>query len=115
MPVTVGSNKELTSSVYFYTDARILASAARLLGRRDDAAHYGQLADAIRQAINDKYLDRSTGIYASGTQTEQSVPLYWGVVPQECEAQVASRLNERVVVASYHLDVGVLEIGRAHV
>ena len=33
-------------------------------------------------AINDKYLDRATGIYASGTQTELSVPLMWGVVPR---------------------------------
>ena len=108
VPVTVGSNKELTSSVYFYTDTRILASAARLLGKTADAEHYGQLADAIRQAINDKYLNRETGIYASGTQTEQSVPLYWGVVPDECEALVAQRLDEKVEAAGYHLDVGVL-------
>lgn len=108
VPVTVGSNKELTSSVYFYTDTRILASAARLLGRKDDAEHYGRLATAIRDAINDKYLNRQTGIYASGTQTEQSVPLYWGVVPRECEALVACRLNEKVEAAGYHLDVGVL-------
>ncbi|MGN1256852.1 MAG: family 78 glycoside hydrolase catalytic domain [Bacteroidaceae bacterium] len=108
VPVTMGSNKELTSSVYFYTDARILASAARLLGYHDDAVRYTQLATDIRQAINDKYLNRQTGVYASGTQTEQSVPLYWGVVPQECEALVASRLNERVQAADYHLDVGVL-------
>lgn len=108
VPVTVGSNKELTSSVYFYTDARILANAARLFGKTADAERYGRLADDIRQAINDRYLNRETGIYASGTQTEQSVPLYWGVVPHECEALVAKRLNERVQAADYHLDVGVL-------
>lgn len=108
VPVTVGSNKELTSSVYFYTDTRILANAARLFGRYDDADYYGRLATEIRRAINDKYLNRETGVYANGTQTEQSVPLYWGVVPEECESLVAKRLNEKVEAANFHLDVGVL-------
>ena len=108
VPVSVGSNKELTSSVYFYTDARILARAAQMFGRDEDASHYSQLAEAIREAINAKFLNREEGIYASGTQTELSVPLYWGIVPEECREAVARRLNERVVGADYHLDVGVL-------
>ena len=108
VPVSVGSNKELTSSVYFYTDARILARAAEMFGRDDDALRYGKLAEGIREAINRKFLNREEGIYASGTQTELSVPLYWGVVPDECREAVARRLNEKVVAADYHLDVGVL-------
>lgn len=108
VPVTVGSNKEFTSSVYFYTDTRILAAAARMFGYDDDAMHYSRLAEDIKKAINDKYLDRERGIYASGTQTELSVPLYWGIVPDDCRAKVAANLNEKVIAADYHLDVGVL-------
>ena len=108
VPVSVGSNKELTSSVYFYTDARILAAAAQMFGRQEDVQHYSQLAQAIRKAINDKYLDRERGIYAKGTQTELSVPLYWGIVPDECKALVAKNLNDKVIEAKHHLDVGVL-------
>jgi len=78
----------LTSSVYFYVDATILARAAALFGREADRKHYEALAGEIRGAINDKYLDRATGIYASGTQTELSVPLMWGVVPEEMVAKV---------------------------
>ena len=108
VPVSKGSNLELTSSVYFYTDTRILARAAEMFGHEDDAEHYAHLASDIRDAINSKYLRREEGIYASGTQTELSVPLYWGVVPDECREAVAQRLNEKVVEAGYHLDVGVL-------
>lgn len=108
VPVTVGSNKEFTSSIYFYTDARILGQAAQLLGRHDDADYYLGLAGDILQAINDKYLDREKGIYASGTMTELCVPLYWGIVPNDMRERVAENLNRKVLDAGCHLDVGVL-------
>lgn len=108
VPVTVGSNKELTSSVYYYADTKILANAARLLGHTADCEKYTRLAAEIRKAINDKYLDAQKGIYASGTQTELSVPLYWGIVPDEFKAKVAHNLNKKVIASGHHLDVGVL-------
>ena len=108
VPVTVGSNKELTSSVYYYVDATILARAAGLLGYEADQKRYSALAEQIKDSINKKYLNTETGIYASGTQTELSVPLYWGVVPEEYRAKVAQNLNEKVIASDFHLDVGVL-------
>jgi alpha-L-rhamnosidase len=41
-------------------------------------------------------------------QTELSVPLYWGVVPDELRAKVAANLARRVAADNYHLDVGLL-------
>lgn len=108
VPVRSQSSLELTSSVYFFVDATILARAAALFGHTADQQHYEALARKIRTAINDKYLDRETGLYASGTQTELSVPLFWGVVPDDMTAKVADNLARRVAEADYHLDVGVL-------
>ena len=108
VPVKTRSNKELTSSVYFYVDARILSEAAGILGREDDRKHYAALAEKVRKAINDKYLNRETGIYASGSQTELSVPLMWRVVPEDMVAKVAANLAKKVEEAGFHLDVGVL-------
>lgn len=108
VPVKTHSNKELTSSVYFYVDTRILAQAAQLFGRNEDYLHYTALAEKIKAAINHKYLDPEAGIYASGSQTELSVPLMWGVVPEELKQQVADNLAKKVEATNYHLDVGVL-------
>lgn len=108
MPVSVGSDKTLTSSCYFYKDTRILANAARILGKDADARFYDDLSNQIRDAINDRYLDKAKGIYASGTQTELSVPLHWGVVPDDVKEKVAFNLNEKVKKSGFHLDVGVL-------
>lgn len=108
VPVRSGSSKELTSSVYFYTDASILARAAALLGKEEDCAHYSALAENIKNAINGKYLDPETGIYASGTQTELSVPLLWGVVPDDIRPKTAAALAAKVAETDYHIDCGVL-------
>lgn len=108
VPVKSGSNLELTSSIYFYVDANILASTAKLLGKEDDYKKYDALRNKIKQAINTKFLDRSTGIYASGTQTELSMPLHWQLVPDDMKALVAAKLNKKVEETNYHLDVGVL-------
>jgi alpha-L-rhamnosidase len=108
VPVKSKSPVELTSSVYYFTDASILAKAAKLLGHPADYTHYSALAQKIQAAINAKYLNRQTNLYGSGVQTELSVPLYWGVVPEELRAKVAANLARRVAADNYHLDVGLL-------
>ena len=108
VPVKSQSNKELTSSVYFYVDATILSKAALMFGKEEDYQYYSKLAEKIKNAINAKYLDGETGIYASGTQTELSVPLMWGVVPEEVKSKVVKNLADKVKQANFHLDVGVL-------
>jgi len=108
VPVKSKSPVELTSTAYYYTDANILAKAAKLLNKQADAVKYTALVEKIKQAFNSKYLNRATGIYADGTQTEMSVPLYWGLVPGELKGKVAENLNKRVVEDQFHLDVGLL-------
>lgn len=108
VPVKSQSNLELTSSVYFYVDATILAAAAKLFGYTADQQKYELLSEKIKTAINAKFLDASKGVYSNGTQTELSVPLYWGVVPNEMKARVAANLNKKVEETNFHLDVGVL-------
>jgi len=108
VPVKSQSNLELTSSIYLYIDARILANAAKLFNKQDDHQYYTALAEKIKNAINNKFLGRQTGIYASGTQTELSVPLQWKIVPEDMIAKVADNLAQKVKAAGFHLDVGVL-------
>jgi alpha-L-rhamnosidase len=62
----------------------------------------------IKTAFNAKYLNAVTGMYDKGYQTELSVPLYWGLVPENLKAKVAANLAERVRADNYHLDAGIL-------
>ena len=108
VPVKSKTPKELTSSIYYFVDATILAKTAKMLGNEDDAQKYGALSVKISDAINAKYLNKETGIYGSGLQTELSAPLFWGIVPDDLKQKVAENLAKRVVADGKHLDVGLL-------
>jgi alpha-L-rhamnosidase len=108
IPVKSKSPVELTSTCYYYADVVILAKAAKILGKNDDYEKYLALAKKIKDAFNAKYLNKEKGIYASGVQTEMSVPLYWKIVPEESIALVAENLAKRVEADGFHLDVGLL-------
>lgn len=108
VPVKSKTPKEFTSTAYYFTDATILAKAAKLFGKQADYEKYSALADKIRKAFNEKYLDAETGIYGSGLQTELSVALFWGLVPEELRSKVAENLSARVIADDAHIDVGLL-------
>ena len=108
VPVKSKASIELTSSIYYYVDATILAKAAKILHNKSDYQKYSVLAQKIAAAINAKYLDYKTGIYANGLQTELSAPLFWGIVPDNMKSKVAENLSIRVIADGKHLDVGLL-------
>ncbi len=108
VPVKSVTPKELTSSIYYYVDATILAKAAKILGHDADFQKYSALASKIASAINAKYLNSETGMYGTGLQTELSAPLFWGIVPENLKSKVADNLAKRVIADNKHLDVGLL-------
>jgi alpha-L-rhamnosidase len=108
VPVKSKTPKEFTSSVYYFTDVTILANAAKMFGHQSDFEKYSALAEKIKNAINNKYLNKETAIYGSGLQTELSVALYWGIVPDSLKSKVAENLATRVIQDNKHIDVGLL-------
>ena len=108
IPVKSKSPVELTSTCYYYADVVILAKAAKLFGKAADYNSYTALAEKIKTAFNKKYFDAAKAIYGSGFQTELSVPLLWGIVPDQYKKQVAKSLADRVLADSVKLDVGLL-------
>lgn len=108
VPVSTKPPVEFTSSVYYFVDATILAKTAAVLGKSADAAYYTALADKIKTAFNKKYLNSSTGSYGTGLQTELSMPLYWGLVPDGLKPKVAANLAKKVGESNNHIDVGLL-------
>ena len=73
---------ELLWSGYYYRGTAILAQAARVLGKQDEARSYALLAGQIRDAINRRWFDSAGGRYASGSQTANAFALALGIVPE---------------------------------
>ncbi|MDD4922661.1 MAG: family 78 glycoside hydrolase catalytic domain [Bacteroidales bacterium] len=108
VPIKAESNVEFIASLYFYKDATILSESAKLFGKEDEHKKYALLAEKIKQAINSKFLNQATGVYASGTQTEQSAALYFQVVPENIKQKVVQKLVQEVHACDDHMSVGVL-------
>jgi alpha-L-rhamnosidase len=108
VPVNAKTPVEVTSTGYYYADARIVARAARLLGRTEDAERYDAIADEIRAAFRKYFYDPDTGFVANGTQTAQSCALIHGFLDPPDRERALAALVENVGQRGGHLDAGVL-------
>ncbi|MBO7194424.1 MAG: family 78 glycoside hydrolase catalytic domain [Alistipes sp.] len=98
--------QDFVSSCYYYYQHKLMARFAELLGR--DGAKYEAKAKQLCDYINAKYLNRETGFYSVGKITAQALPLAMGLVPEDMEQLVASRLNEVVIASGYLCDFGLV-------
>jgi alpha-L-rhamnosidase len=96
----------LTSAFYF----RCLDIAARMaeaLGKKDEAAHYGEIAGKIRDAINARWL-KDNRFCCDNDQTPNALALAFGIVPDEARAAVAGSLAADIAAHTNHLATGCL-------
>jgi hypothetical protein len=70
----------------------IMSRAAALLGKMDDAKMYSELAEKIRAAFNEKFYDPAKHIYATGSQTANSIPLVMGICEPANRAAVVDAI-----------------------
>lgn len=73
----------LTTTAIYYEDAVAMGQIAGFLGRPDDARRYAGLAEEIGKAFTAKFFNAETGVYATGSQTAQAMPLVLRLVPKE--------------------------------
>jgi len=107
-PFDTQTGAAITDTAYYYVDTRIVALAATVLGRADDARRYSEAASRIRQSFQDKFYHPETGLYDNGSQTALSCALYQGLVPAEHRDQVVSNLVAAVAARHGHIDTGIL-------
>ena len=92
---------------YYYRDVCIVSQAADILGKADDAEHYSELADKIKNALNERWLNKDTCEYATGSQTANLFPLVLGIVPKANEDGVVRNIATDIMEAHEgHLHTG---------
>lgn len=82
----------LTATAITYEDVVTLNRIASRLGRDDDAARCAEDASRIRAAFNQKFFDPRAGVYATGSQTAQAMPLVLDLAPADQRARVLDAL-----------------------
>ncbi len=85
----------VTATAFYFHDAWILAQAAALLGKSDEAQKFTTKAESIRRAFNEKFFDATNGMYATGSQAANALPLVFGIVdPAHSNAVLASLVKD---------------------
>ncbi len=97
--------RENIETAFLYADAAVLSYFAGLLNRSGDKAALDAYAAEIKKNYNEKLLtthpqkgfrcyrawDHPDDVFL--TQAAQALPLYWGLAPEEAEADVAKALR----------------------
>ncbi|MDR1223117.1 MAG: glycoside hydrolase family 78 protein, partial [Tannerella sp.] len=79
---------------------------AKLLGKDDDVALYGERLEQLRSAIHSKFYDREHARYCDGTQVQNAFALLTGVtVESEC-AKVAAYIHDDLNGEHPYFDMG---------
>jgi hypothetical protein len=85
----------VTATATFYHDLHIMIEVAKLLGKQADAKQYQQLSLAVRKSFNEKYFDKKTYQYATGSQAANAMALFMDLVePRYKDSVVASLVKD---------------------
>jgi alpha-L-rhamnosidase len=81
----------------YYLDLQVMEKMAIVLGKKEHAENFRFLAGEVRDAFNDRFLNREEGYYDDRSQSAQTWPLFFGMVPQDLEEQVMNTLVKDIV------------------
>jgi alpha-L-rhamnosidase len=103
------TSRPLLSTAYYYNNCRIVARAARLLGKMDDASRFDHLASRIKAGFLARFFDPKTNTYESKTQASYVFPLAFGLVPEERRSAIVANLVDEILVKHHgHTSVGLV-------
>ncbi len=95
------------ATAYCAYSTRLLAEAARVLGKEEDAERYGRLAQEIGQAYVDEFIGRD-GRIVPDRQASYVRTLALGLAPETLRPALVERLVSLIRKAGNHLDTGFL-------
>ena len=99
---------ELIATAQFFQAATLVAGFAKLLGRFDEEARYRQLAQNIKNAFVERFLEPGTGRFGIATQATQATALHLELVPEgEVEMATKRLVDEVLVTHDGHIATGI--------
>jgi alpha-L-rhamnosidase len=110
LQVDAETPREVLATAYFAHSARLTARAARVLGRADEEARYGALADRVRAAFVESYVD-AEGHVEGGTQTAYLLALAFELLPPAVVPAAVEHLAADVERRDRRLTTGFLGVG----
>ena len=89
------TSKDLIATAFYAYSTGLLAQAAEVLGRADDAMKYRDLFEKVKAAFQKEYVT-STGRVGENTQTAYVLALHFDLLPEDMRIAAAKRLAQEV-------------------
>ena len=100
------TGKDFIATAFFAHSTDLLQRAALVLGKKDDAARYGEQLDRIKKAFRREFVT-DTGRVGEDTQTAYALALQFDLLPEDLRPVAAKRLAQEVGRRK-HLTTGFL-------
>jgi alpha-L-rhamnosidase len=101
----------LISTAYLYHYLQIMQHFAVLTGNMQDVEDYRILADSVKAAFNKKYFHEDSAFYGNNALTDNMLPLYFGMVPDNSKEQVLENIADIILVKNKgHLSTGLVGV-----
>lgn len=98
--------QEKVATAYFAYSGRLLSEIARILGKKEDAENYREIAANAKKAF--KHIATEDGRIHSDRQAEYVRAVAFDLLSEEEKVQAAAELNQLVIKNGYHLNTGFL-------
>lgn len=97
--------KDVIATAYFAYSTQLVAKAAAVLGKNEDAKRYAELFQQIREAFNKAYVSEDARVKGE-TQTCYLLALYFDLLPAQKRPLAAEHLVEAIRKKNWHLSTG---------
>jgi alpha-L-rhamnosidase len=103
------TSRPLISTAYYYNNCRIVARAARVLGKSEDARKFEELASKVKTGFLARFFDPNTNTYESKTQASYVFPLAFGLIPEDRKEAIVANLVDEIINKHHgHTSVGLV-------
>jgi alpha-L-rhamnosidase len=103
-PADAKANKGVVATVCAYRSASIVAETAAILGRRDEASEFTELAGQLRDAFTEHYV--SGGRILSDCTTVYALAIAFDILNSSDEEAAGNRLAELAAESGYRISTG---------
>jgi alpha-L-rhamnosidase len=101
------TNNDLIATAFYAYSTHLLAEAASVLGKKDEAASYNRLFNSIKETFIREYVTPS-GRISSDSQTSYVLALMFDLLPNELKPKAAAHLANDIKSRQNHLSTGFL-------
>lgn len=105
LSIQADTPKDVLATAYFAYSTKLVAQAADVLGKQQDAKKYRDLFNAIKKAFNDAYVS-DDGRIKGNTQTVYVLALAFDLLPEAKQAKAVEYLVDDIRSRNWHLSTG---------